>query len=151
MIINGGKCEIGIESTVIDLTNLPRILRPGIISKEYIKKILLKNIKVGFNNKKIKSPGMMKKHYSPGIPVLINQEKHDGRSAFIYIGKKHNSKKNYFSLSNNQNLNEAASNLYRILRLIKNKGYKKIQIGKIPNSGTGIAINDRLKRASNFK
>ncbi len=151
LIIDGGECEIGIESTVIDLTNLPRILRPGIISKEYIKKILRKNIKIGFNNKKIISPGMMKKHYSPGIPVLINQEKHDGRSAFIYIGKKHENKKNYFSLSKKQSLNEAASNLYKILRLIKNKGYKKIQISKIPNFGSGIAINDRLKRAAKFK
>ena len=65
--------------------------------------------------------------------------------------KKYENKKDYFSLSKNQNLNEAASNLYKILRLIKKKGYKKIQISKIPNFGTGIAINDRLKRAANFK
>ncbi len=99
-------------------------------------------------NNKIKSPGMMKKHYSPGIPVFINQNKHDGRSAFIYLGNKHKNKKNFFSLSKNLNLNEAASNLYKFLRLIKKKGYKKIQISKIPNLGSGIAINDRIKRAS---
>jgi acetolactate synthase regulatory subunit len=45
-------------------------------------------------------------------------------------------------------LNEAASNLYRIFRLIKKKGFKKIQIDKIPKVGSGIAINDRIKRAS---
>jgi len=151
LIIDGGECEIGIESTVIDLTSKPRILRPGLISKDFIKKILQKNVKISFKNKKIQSPGMMKKHYSPGIPIKINQKKHDGRSAFIYIGKKYENKKDYFSLSKNQNLNEAASNLYKILRLIKKKGYKKIQISKIPNFGTGIAINDRLKRAANFK
>ena len=148
LIIDGAKCEVGIESTVIDLVNEPKILRPGIIDKGSIEAILKKKIKKNFINKKIRSPGMMKRHYSPGIPVLINQKKHDGKSAFIYLGKKYNKKKNYFSLSKKLNLNEAASNLYKIFRLIKKKGYKKIQIGKIPNFGSGIAINDRIQRAS---
>ena len=91
---------------------------------------------------------MMAKHYSPGIPVLINQRKYDGKSAFIYLGKKYKNKRNFFSLSKNFNLDEAASNLYKTLRIIKKKGYKKIQIEKIPNLGSGIAINDRIKRAS---
>ena len=91
---------------------------------------------------------MMKKHYSPGIPVLINQKKYDGKSAFIYLGNRYKNRKNFFSLSKNLNLNEAASNLYKIFRLIKLKGYKKIQISKIPNLGSGIAINDRIQRAS---
>ena len=90
----------------------------------------------------------MKKHYSPGIPVLINQKKHDGKSAFIYLGKKHEGKEKFFTLSKNLDLNEAASNLYTLLRLIKKRGFKKIQISKIPNLGSGIAINDRIQRAS---
>ena len=148
LIIDGGMCKIGIESTVIDLTGYPKILRPGIIGKNKIEKILKKKIKKDIKSKIIKSPGMMKKHYSPGIPVLINQKKYDGKSAFIYLGNKYKNKKNFFSLSRNQNLNEAASNLYKIFRLIKIKGYKKIQISKIPNLGSGIAINDRIQRAS---
>jgi len=147
IIINGGVCKIGIESTVIDLTSAPKILRPGVISKKSIEKILglkMKNNK----KKKITSPGMMKKHYSPGIPIIINQKKYDGKSAFIYFGSKHKNKKNFYTLSKNANLNQAASNLYKIFRKIKKKGYKKIQIGKIPNKETGIAINDRIKRAS---
>ena len=91
---------------------------------------------------------MMKKHYSPGIPVRINQSKHDKKSACIYLGKKYCNKKDFFSLSNDINLKEAASNLYKTFRNIKKKGYKKIQITKIPNSGCGIAINDRIRRAS---
>ena len=59
---------------------------------------------------------MLKKHYSPGIPVLINQKKQDGDSAFVYIGKKYKSKKNFFSLSKSYNLKEAAANLYGVLR-----------------------------------
>ena len=148
VIIDGGKCKVGIESTVIDLINEPRILRPGIIDKSSIEKILKKKIKKNIIYRKIRSPGMMRKHYSPGIPVFINQKKHDGKSAFIYLGNKNKNKKKFFSLSKNLDLNEAASNLYKLFRKIKKQGYKKIQIGKIPNFGSGIAINDRIQRAS---
>jgi len=150
IIMDGGKCKVGIESTIIDLTNGPKILRPGIINKKNIEKILKLKIKNIKEYNKIKSPGMMKKHYSPGIPVLINQKKYDGKSAFIHLGIKNKTNKHFFSLSKNLNLDEAASNLYNIFRLIKKKGYKKIQISKIPNIGSGIAINDRIRRASKF-
>ena len=150
LIVDGGKCKIGIESTVVDLTGHPTILRPGIIEKKAIEKVL--NIKIKHLDKigKNRSPGMMKKHYSPGIPVKINQKIHDGKSAFIYLGDKYKNNKNFFSLSKKLDLKEAASNLYKILRLIKKKGYKKIQIGKIKHLGIGIAINDRIKRASKY-
>ena len=150
MIIDGGVSKVGIESTVIDLTSYPKILRPGKIHKNLIEKTLKLKLKKNIQKKKFKSPGMMKKHYSPGIPVLINQKKYDGKSAFIYLGKKHKNKKHFFSLSKNLNLDVAASNLYKTFRLIKKKGYKKIQICKIPKTGSGIAINDRIERASKF-
>ena len=149
-IVDGGFSKIGIESTVVDLTGAPTILRPGIINKNLIEKILKFKIRKNERKKIVNSPGMMKKHYSPGIPVLINQKKHDGKSAFLYLGKKFKDDKNFFSLSKNYNLDEAASNLYKIFRLVKKKGYKKIQISKIPYISSGIAINDRIKRASKF-
>ena len=149
-ILDGGKSKIGIESTVIDLISSPKILRPGIIEKKFIEKILKSKLRYSSKTKIIRSPGMMKKHYSPGIPVKINQEKHDEKSAFIYLGNKYKNKRDFFSLSDNSNLKEAASNLYKTFRIIKKKGYKKIQIGKIPNLGCGVAINDRIKRASKF-
>ena len=148
LIIDGGKSKIGIESTVIDLTKFPEILRPGIIDNSLIKKILKSKLIKRSKSKRLRSPGMMKKHYSPGLPVLINQKKHDAKSAFIYLGKRYKKNKYFFSLSEKSNLKEAASNLYKLLRTIKRKGYEKIQIGKIPNKGSGIAINDRIKRAS---
>ena len=151
IIIDGGKSKIGIESTVLDLTSNPKILRPGVINQKYVEKILKLKLKKTINKSKIKSPGMMKKHYSPGIPVLINQKKYDGKSAFLYLGNRFKNKGNFFSLSKSSNLNEAASNLYKMFRLIKKKGYKKIQIGNIPNINSGIAINDRIKRASKFR
>ena len=150
-IIDGGQSKIGIESTVIDLTNTPKILRPGIITTSKIEKILKFKIKKNSNKSKIKSPGMIKRHYSPGLPVMINQEKTDKKSAFIYLGNKFKKKNNFFSLSKNSNLNEAASNLYKTFRLIKKMGFKKIQIAKIPLKGSGIAINDRIKRAASKK
>ena len=130
------------------MTYNPKILRPGIIDKSKIEKTLRLDISNINNHKKIRSPGMMNKHYSPGIPVLINQNKYDGKSAFIYLGSKYKNKKNFFSLSEKSCLDKAASNLYKIFRIIKKNGYKKIQIGKIPNIGSGIAINDRIRRAS---
>jgi L-threonylcarbamoyladenylate synthase len=92
---------------------------------------------------------MLKKHYSPGIPVLLNQKKAGKNCALITFGKKYKNKTNYFNLSKKSDLKEAASNLYKTLRKIKKQGFKKIYVVKIPNLGAGIAINDRLKRAAN--
>ena len=150
-IVDGGQSRIGIESTVIDLTGAPKILRPGIIAPTKIEKILNLKIKKNHNKSIIKSPGMLKSHYSPGLPIKINQKKTDKKSAFIYLGNKFKNKKNFFSLSNNSNLTEAASNLYKTFRLIKKRKFKKIQIAKIPLKGSGVAINDRIKRAASKK
>ena len=146
IIINGGKSRIGIESTVIDLTDKPKILRPGIISSKDIKNSL--KINLSNNKTKIKSPGMLKKHYSPGIPLFLKGRPKKMDQAFIFIGNKYKKKINYFNLSKKGDLKEAASNLYKTMRKIKKKGYKKIFVSKIPNIGPGIAINDRLTRAS---
>ena len=151
LIVDGGQSKIGIESTVIDLTNKPKILRPGTIISSKIEKFLKLKIKKNSNKSKIKSPGMLKKHYSPGLPVLINQKKIDKKSAFIYLGNNFKNKRNFFSLSKSSNLNEAASNLYKTFREIKKRGFKKIQIAPIPSKGSGIAINDRIKRAARKK
>jgi len=147
-IINDGKSKIGIESTVIDLTGKPKILRPGVISPEIINKILKTKINIARKNLKFKSPGMLKRHYSPGIPVLLDQKTFDTKHAFITFGKKYKNKKNHFNLSKKSNLKEAASNLYKTLRKIKKLKFKKIYVVRIPNKNVGIAINDRLKRAS---
>ena len=93
LIIDGGVSKIGIESTVIDLTSYPKILRPGRIHQNLIEQTLKLKLRKYTRSKISRSPGMMKKHYSPGIPVLINQKKHDGKSAFIYLGFKYKSKK----------------------------------------------------------
>ncbi len=147
IIINSGNSKIGIESTVVSLVGKPKILRPGIIAAKTIKKFL--KITIIKKSSKISSPGMLKKHYSPGIPVLLNQKKADKNCALITFGKKYKNKTNCFNLSKKSDLKEAASNLYKTFRKIKKQGFKKIYVVKIPHSGAGIAINDRLKRAAN--
>ena len=149
LIIDGGKSKIGIESTVIDLTRTPKILRPGIISPEIINRVLKKKINIVKKNLKFKSPGMLRRHYSPGIPMFLNQKTFNKKHAFITFGKKYKDKKNHFNLSKKSDLKEAASNLYKILRKIKKLKFKKIYVVKIPNKSVGIAINDRLKKAAN--
>ena len=150
-ILNGGRSKIGLESTIISLVNKPKILRLGGIERTKINKVLNKKIKYDKTNKKISVPGQSKLHYSPGIPIKLNITKPKPNEAFILIKKRKKSCTNYFYLSKTKNLKQAAKNLYKILRIIKNKNYKNIVVEKIPNNGFGEVINDRLKRASNFK
>jgi len=147
-VLNGGRCKIGLESTIISLVDKPRILRLGGIERAKINKVLNKNIKYDITNKKISAPGQSKIHYSPGIPIKLNTKKPKPNEAFILIKKRKKSYKNYYYLTKNKNLKQAAKNLYRILRVIKKKNYKSIVVEKIPKNGFGEAINDRLKRAS---
>ena len=147
-ILDGGRSKIGLESTVINLCGKIQILRPGAISSNQISKVLRKKVSILKRVKEINSPGLLKKHYSPGIPMKLNSKKADYKAAFIVFGKKYRKRKDMFNLSKKGNLREAAKNLYKTLRKIKNLGYKKINVVKIPNSNIGIAINDRLKKAA---
>ena len=147
-ILNDGNCKIGLESTVVDLTSKAKILRPGLINPFDISKVLNKKTEVSTGSKTIKAPGMLKRHYSPGIPIKLDQKIAKNNEAFIVFGKKFKKAKNVFNLSYNSDLNEAAKNLYKILRLIKNKNYKMICVSSIPRTGIGLAINDRLGRAA---
>ena len=148
-ILNGGPCKIGLESTIVDLTGAPSILRQGIITKNQIYKTLGKKIFIRKKTKLIKAPGQLKLHYSPGIPIKMNTKTAKKNGAIIGFGKNFKVKKNHFNLSKKSNLNEAANNLYKTLRRIKNNGYKSIAVNRIPNKGIGAAINERLKKASN--
>ena len=149
-ILDGGKCSIGIESTIISLVGKPTILRLGGLDISKIKKILKIKINININPKNKIAPGQSRLHYSPGIPLKMNITKPDKDSAFILIKKRKNKSNNYFYLSTKKNLDEAAQNLYSCLRKIKNNGYKSIAVEKIPDQGLGKAINDRLIRASKF-
>ena len=126
-ILDGGRSKVGLESTIISLFDKPQILRLGGIEINKIKKIVKTNLK--FNNKinKIFMPGQGKLHYSPGIPIRLNIKKPLDGEAFILIKKKKLSNKNFYYLTKNNNLKEAAKNLYKTLRMIKKKNLKVLR------------------------
>ena len=149
-ILEGGKSKIGLESTIIDLRKEPKILRVGGLEISNIEKVLNKKVKIKNNPLKITAPGQYKLHYSPGIPLKMNVKKAKDNEAYILFKKIKKAKPNYYFLSKKGSLREAAKNLYTTLRKIKKSKFKSIVVGKIPNKGLGITINDRLLRASKF-
>jgi len=149
-ILNGGRSPIGLESTIVDLRNKPKILRLGGLETSLIQKVLNKKVSINNNPLTISTPGQFKLHYSPGIPIRLNVKKIKKDEACLLIKEERKTKSNYYFLSKNGNLKEAARNLYSMLRKIKKNRYKSIAVKKIPNRGLGKTINDRLKRASKF-
>ena len=97
LVLDGGKSKIGIESTVIDLTDDIAILRPGGITIEQLKKTIKFNLKIKRNLKNIKSPGQSKIHYSPGIPIRLNAISAKKNEAFIHFSNKLKSQKEHFT------------------------------------------------------
>ena len=149
-ILNGGKCQIGVESTIINLTTKPTILRFGGLDILKIEKILKKKVVIDTSSKKKIAPGQFPLHYSPGIPLRTNVKDPKNNEAFLLIKKRKITFKNYYYLSKKNDLKQAAKNLYSLLRSIKRDGYKMIAVEKIPNIGIGKTLNDRLNRASKY-
>ena len=149
-ILEGGKSSIGLESTIIDLRNKPKILRLGGLDILEIQKVLSQKIIVRNNPSKISAPGQFRLHYSPGIPIRLNVKKIKDNEAYILFKRKKVIKSNYYFLSKRGNFKEAAKNLYSTLRKIRKDKFSSIAVSKIPNKGLGKTINDRLTRASKF-
>ncbi|GIW21552.1 MAG: hypothetical protein KatS3mg068_0559 [Candidatus Sericytochromatia bacterium] len=157
-ILDGGQCEVGIESTVISfIEDIPKILRYGKITKENIISIIGNVDTFQGNSDNPDSPGQLKIHYSPNkklilgnIEELINNfdKKKIGILSFYKTIDKV-PKENQLILSKNKDLNEASYNLFNYLRILDNMSNIDVIIAeKLPDVGLGIAINDRLKRAS---
>ena len=120
-VLEGGRSSIGLESTIIDLRNKPKILRLGGLEISSIKKVLNKKVIIDNNPSKISTPGQSKLHYSPGIPLRLNVKKIKNNEAYLLIKKTKKTKPNYYFLSKKGDLKEAAKNLYSTLRKIKKK------------------------------
>ena len=151
-IVDGGPCPIGLESTIINIENNNlSILRPGKITEETLleKNYILKKNK---SKNKIISPGQIKSHYQPNTPLRMNVKRPNKNELLLSFGPL---PKNTIGISLSEvfDLNEAAMNLYSSLADLDELAFvnnsKSIAINRIPNEGIGIAINDRLKRASN--
>lgn len=147
MILDGGACKVGVESTIIDLTGKNVVmLRAGGTAKEDIEEFLGEKVLINEGNPDLPTaPGQLLRHYAPKNILRINITKPEKDEYFIGFGKIDGD----INLSPSGNLTEAAANLFAFLRLADDKAFAgRIAIAPIPLNGLGLAINDRIKRAS---
>ena len=176
VIIDGGNCQVGLESTVVDVTNIPPvILRPGGVTKEQLAEafgeILIKNLYTNDDEVNIpKAPGMKYRHYSPkaGIVVvlgdddsLVSEKVLELAMENVKMGKKigimgtEKNIKNYkdyraFSMGDINSPKEIAENLFRILREFDNTDVDLIIAEGIKTEGIGAAVMNRLCKAAGY-
>jgi len=162
-ILAAGACGVGLESTVLDMSgDKPVILRPGAVTPEDLKPIL-GDIQFDLGEHRegdIKSPGQLLKHYAPSIPVRLKAvDVKKGEALLAFGGLKFMGIQGggaaadlpdhaLRNLSEGGDLNEAAANLFTMLRDLDVPDNMGIAVMDIPNVGLGVAINDRLKRAA---
>jgi L-threonylcarbamoyladenylate synthase len=145
-ILDGGVCTIGLESTVLDLSgDKPNLLRPGAITQEEIETIV-GPISVGAKNGSILSPGMLERHYAPDVPIRLNATEFSSSESILGFGP--SAPTAALNLSSSKDLVEAAANLFVMLHALDQAGAKPIAVMPIPETGLGLAINDRLRRAA---
>lgn len=146
-VIEGGNCNIGLESTILDLTKeIPLILRPGECTKDDIEGLTGVFVDYISKSESVVAPGHFGKHYSPSLPIRINVTDPKDNEAYLCLGKP--IAINHFSLSESYDLKEVARNLFNMMRVVDNGNYASIAVSPIEEKGIGIAINDRLRRAS---
>lgn len=149
MILDGGACSVGVESTIIDLTG-PQVvmLRPGGVAKEDLEAFLGESVLLSHGNPNLpSSPGQMLKHYAPAHAFRINVSDPEPDEFFIGFGAV--GKDAPLNLSPTGDLCEAAANLFDYMhRADAQVGWDKIAMAPIPEVGLGLAINDRIRRAS---
>jgi L-threonylcarbamoyladenylate synthase len=150
LIIDGGACDVGLESTVIDLSgDALAVLRLGAITREMLEKTLGRPLAVSSDSGAPKSPGMLLSHYAPSIPVRMGAKQVAADEALLAFGAAPLSGAGaMLNLSASGDVVEAAANLFAHLRALDDGRFRAIAVMPIPNTGVGEAINDRLTRAS---
>ncbi len=145
-VLDGGPCEVGVESTILGLDGRPVLLRPGGIPMEALELALDQPLATGGNGEKPNAPGQLASHYAPRASVRLNALTSQGAEVLIGFGPV----KGEMSLSNNGDLAEAAAALFHVLRKADDKTgpQGRIAVAPIPDKGLGRAINDRLRRAA---
>lgn len=151
LILAAGRCSVGLESTVLDLTGArPTLLRPGAVTAEELGQILETEIASAAPDGAVKAPGMLASHYAPDRPVRLDATSANADEAVLAFGPDRFmlGGGERLNLSPTGDLNEAAANLFAMLRSLDRAPARAIAVMPIPESGLGIAINDRLRRAA---
>jgi L-threonylcarbamoyladenylate synthase len=146
-VLDGGAAEVGIESTIIDCSAVtPKILRPGIISKEQVEEVT--GLQSGDNilGSKVKTSGLLISHYSPVAEVVLDGKTspEDGFFAMAEI----QTPTGAIRLGSPSTIEEYAKSLYSVLRLADQKGLKRISVIQPSGDGLAVAIRDRLSKAA---
>ena len=148
LIIDGGPAQVGIESTVLDLSGeAPALLRPGGVTVEQLTEFLGPIAEPGADFPR--SPGMLPSHYAPSLPLRL--EAVDGRPDQALLAFGPDAPPGFTEvlwLSRSGDLAEAAANLFAMLRRLDRPPFTGIAVMPIPERGLGCAINDRLRRAA---
>ena len=154
-IVDGGPCSVGVESSIISLVGEPTVMRPGAITPEMFKAIL-GEVKIKYSTSKpgqpMLAPGQCDTHNRPQVPLYFGEipagyalPEHTVRIAF---GEQSGPIPATVNLSTTGDMVEATSKLYAFMHDLDTPEYDLILVDPIPNKGIGIALNDRLKRAS---
>lgn len=153
LVLDGGPCRVGVESTVVDLTtSRPALLRPGGISKSAIEGVLgqrLRRVRPGAGDAARLAPGQLASHYAPRARVRLGVRHPAPGEAFLaFGGAPAGIDAPVLDLSPRRNLAEAAANLFAMLRALDRPAVTSIAVAPVPRRGLGLAINDRLERAA---
>lgn len=145
LILDGGACAVGVESTIIGfLGREPELLRPGGIARQDIERAMKCSLVTARAGDAPVAPGQLESHYAPHAELRIDAETR--RAGEIYLG--FGARDGERNLSASGDLIEAAANLFRMLHELDETGAKSIAVAPIPHRGLGEAINDRLRRAA---
>ena len=148
LILDGGRTQVGLESTVLDISGeTPALLRPGGVTLEQLTR-LLGPVDVSANDSP-KSPGMLASHYAPLLPLRLEVVRASPGEALLAFGPEAPSGfAEVMWLSRTGDLSEAAANLFGMLRRLDGPPFTGIAVMPIPEHDLGRAINDRLRRAA---
>jgi L-threonylcarbamoyladenylate synthase len=150
LIIDGGPTTLGLESTIVAVEGeTVRLLRPGGATVEDIERVLGYPMEKGeASDERPTSPGQLRSHYAPRLPVRLNAGAVSASEALLAFGRPLDGAAATLNLSEDENLTEAAANLFAMLRQLDDKRFSAIAVMPVPANGLGLAINDRLHRAA---
>jgi L-threonylcarbamoyladenylate synthase len=150
MILDGGPCPLGLESTVVGVADHGvTLLRVGALPRYAIEEVLGQRLVSAAPSAPITSPGQIKSHYAPSTPLRLDTAEPDLGEALLAFGPDAPAFAGpTINLSHRGDLNEAATNFFASLRSLDEAGARAIAVMPIPSHGLGEAINDRLRRAA---